>query len=287
MFPVTPTRDTLGPITRTVRDAAILMDVIAGYDPRDPITAWSYGRVPATYTSFLVPDGLKGMRIGVIRVPTDDSTNMTTPDYKETQLAITKAVADLRSRGAEVIDPIEIPNLKQLVTRAGGGEVFEPEEAINAFLAQHKNSPVRTFRELAESPVVVARRRENFQKGLGHAIKELGFLEETLARDELRIAVLRAMADNRLDVLFHATYDHAPSAVPKSTPGTNRRLAASLSFPAISVPGGFYADGLPIGVEFLGRPFAEGVLIKAAFDYEQTTRHRRPPATVPALPEEL
>jgi len=95
---------------------------------------------------------------------------------------------------------------------------------------------------------------------------------------------LRAMADNRLDLLFHATYDHAPSLVPKSTPGTNRRMAASLSFPAISVPGGFYADGLPIGVEFLGRPFAEGLLLRAAYDYEQTTHHRRPPATAPALP---
>jgi len=283
MFPVTPTRDTLGPITRTVRDAAILMDVIVGYDSRDPITAWSYGNIPETYTSFLVSNGLKGMRIGVIRVPTDSSTDTTTPDYRETQAAITRAVADLRSRGAEVIDPIEIPNLKDLVTGAGGGETYEPEAAINGFLAQHPNALVRTFRELAESPVVNARRREAFQKGVGHTTRELGFLDEALARDELRTAVLRVMADNRIDVLFHATYDHAPSVVPKSTPGTNRRLAASLSFPAISVPGGFFADGLPIGLEFLGRPFAEGVLIKAAYDYEQATRHRRPPATVPAL----
>ena len=117
MFPATPTRDTLGPITRTVRDTAILLDVIAGYDPKDPITAWSYGEVPKTYTSFLVPNGLKGMRIGVIRVPTDNSTDPTTPDYKETQDAITRAVADLRARGAEVIDPVEIPNLKDLVEK--------------------------------------------------------------------------------------------------------------------------------------------------------------------------
>jgi amidase len=284
MFPVTPTRDTLGPITRTVRDAAILMNVIAGYDPRDPVTVWSYGQVPEDYTRFLAPNGLKGMRVGVIRVPTDDSTDTTKPDYKETQSALTKAVADMAARGAEIVDPVEIPNLFKLIARAGGGEVYEPEEAINGFLAQHKNSPVHSFRELAESPVVIARRREAFQKGLGHTTKELGFLEESIARDELRVAVLRAMADNRLDLLFHATYDHAPSPVPKSTPGTNRRLAASLSFPAISVPGGFYADGLPIGVEFLGRPFAEGLLIRAAYDYEQATKHRRPPATVPALP---
>jgi amidase len=286
MFPATPTRDTLGPITRTVRDAAIVLDAIAGYDPKDPVTAWSYGHVPATYTSFLVPEGLKGLRIGVIRVPTDGSTDTTKPDYIETQGAISKAVADLRKRGAEVIDPMVIPDLKELVTRAGGGETYEPEAAINAFLAQHRAAPVRTFRELAESPVVNARRREGLKKGVGHTTRELGHLDETLARDELRTAVLQAMADNRLDLLFYATYDHAPAKVPVSTPGTNRRLAASLSFPAISVPGGFFADGLPIGLEFLARPFAEGLLFKAAFDYEQATKHRRPPSTVPALPEE-
>jgi len=286
MLPATPTRDTLGPITRTVRDAAIVLDVIAGYDPKDPITARSYGEVPKTYTSFLLPNGLKGMRIGIIRVPTDNSTDTKAADYKETQAAITKAVADMRARGAEVIDPLDIQNLKNLVVKAGGGETYEPEPALNEFLAQHPNSPVRTFRELADSPVVNARRREGLKKGVGHTTKELGHLEEMLARDELRTAVLQVMADDRLDALFHATYDHAPATVPKSTPGTNRRLAASLSFPAISVPGGFFADGLPIGLEFLARPFAEGTLIKAAFDYEQATKHRKPPETVPALPEE-
>ena len=286
MLPATPTRDTLGPITRTVRDAAILLDVIAGYDPRDPITAWSYGEVPKTYTSFLIPDGLKGMRIGVIRVPTDKSTDVNAPDYKETQAAITKAVADMRARGAEVVDPLDIPSLKDRVVKIGSGETYEPEGAINAFLAEHPNSPVRTFREIAESPVVNAKRSEGLKKAVGHTTKELGYLEETLARNDLRTAVLQAMADNRLDALFYATYDHAPSVVPKSTPGTNRLLAASLAFPAISVPGGFFADGLPIGLEFLGRPFSEGTLIKAAFDYEQATKHRKPPATVPALPGE-
>ena len=93
MFPVTPTRDTLGPITRTVRDAAIVLDVIAGYDPRDPVTALSYGQMPKTYTSFLDPNGLKGMRIGVIRVPTDNSTDTSKPDYKETQVAIEECLA--------------------------------------------------------------------------------------------------------------------------------------------------------------------------------------------------
>src|SRR5215510_6978479 len=160
--------------------------------------------MPKTYTSFLDPAGLKGMRIGVIRVPTDNSTDTGKSDYKETQAAIDKAVADLKARGAEVIDPLTIPNLKELVVRAGGGETYEPETAINAFLAQHPNTPVRTFRELADSPVVNARRREGLKKGVGHTTHELGHLEETLARDALRTTVLRVMADNRLDALFYA-----------------------------------------------------------------------------------
>jgi Asp-tRNA(Asn)/Glu-tRNA(Gln) amidotransferase A subunit family amidase len=89
-----------------------------------------------------------------------------------------------------------------------------------------------------------------------------------------------------LDALIYATYDHAPSPVPKSTPGTNRVLAAATAFPAIAVPAGFFADGLPIGLEFLARPYAEGTLFRAAFDFEQTTRHRHPPPLTPALAQE-
>jgi Asp-tRNA(Asn)/Glu-tRNA(Gln) amidotransferase A subunit family amidase len=63
-------------------------------------------------------------------------------------------------------------------------------------------------------------------------------------------------------------------------------LAASLAFPAIALPAGFFADGLPIGIEFLGRPYSEGLLLKAAFDYEQTTKFRHPPAATPALARE-
>src|SRR5215470_15877783 len=88
MMPFSPTRDTLGPITRTVKDAAIVLDVIAGYDPDDPVTAWSYGQQPKTYTSFLVPNGLAGMRFGVIRAPMGRDTDPTTADYKEIQTAV-------------------------------------------------------------------------------------------------------------------------------------------------------------------------------------------------------
>jgi amidase len=284
MMPFAPSRDTLGPITRTVRDTAIVLDVIAGYDPDDPITAWSYGQQPNTYTRFLLPNGLAGMRFGVIRTPMSKDTDTGAADYKEIQAAISKAVAALSARGAQVIDPLVIPGLAEMVAEAGsGGDSFETEAAIDAFLAQYPNAPAHTLREIVASPLVIAKRREELGKTLGRSTQDVGYVKQSRVRDELRTVIMKVMADYGLDALIHATYDHAPAAVPKSTPGTNRVLASVTAFPAISVPAGFFADGLPIGVEFLGRPYSEGTLLKAAFDYEQATTHRHPPATAPAL----
>jgi Asp-tRNA(Asn)/Glu-tRNA(Gln) amidotransferase A subunit family amidase len=288
MMPFSPTRDTLGPLTRTVRDAALVLDVIAGYDPDDPVTAWSYGRQPKTYTGFLVANGLAGMRFGVIRTPMSKDTDTSAADYKEIQSAVTRAVADMVTRGAEVIDPIAIPNLKDMVAAAGSGSegAYETEAAIDAFLAQYPNAPAHTLREIVASPLVIAKRRDELGTALGHTTEDLGYVRQTSAREALRTLILRVMADNRLDALIYATYDHAPSPVPKSTPGTNRVLAAATAFPAIAVPAGFFADGLPIGLEFLARPYAEGTLFRAAFDFEQATRHRHPPPLTPALAQE-
>jgi len=286
LMPFAPTRDTLGPMTRSVKDAAIVLDAIAGYDPEDPITARSYGRWPKTYTSFLVPNGLAGMRFGVIRAPMSRDTDTSAADYNEVQIAVTKTVAVLVARGAKVIDPITIPDLKEMLAASGGGGGSETEGAIDAFLARNPNAPVHSLREIVASPLVIAKRRAELGRSLGHTIQDAGYLKAEGARERLRALILRVMADNRLDALIYATYDHAPTPVPQSTPGTNRVLASATAFPAIAVPAGFFHDGLPIGVEFLGQPYSEGLLLKAAFDYEQATKYRHPPPLTPALAQE-
>jgi Asp-tRNA(Asn)/Glu-tRNA(Gln) amidotransferase A subunit family amidase len=224
------------------------------------------------------------MRFGVIRVPMARDTDTNAADYKETQAAISRAAADLSGRGAVVIDPIVIPNLAAMVAAGGGGgDTFEAEAAINGFLAQFPGAPVHTLREIVDSPLVIPRRREELGRALGRTIDDPAAIKQARLREELRNLIVKVMADNKLDALIHATYDHAPAIVPKSTPGTNRVLASITAFPALAVPGGFFSDGLPIGIEFLGRPFSEGTLIRAAYGYEQATRHRHPPGTTPAL----
>jgi amidase len=294
MMPATPTNDTLGPIARTVKDAAILLDVIAGYDPNDPVTAYGVGQIPASYTQFLRQDGLKGARVGVIREAMDPKADPASDDYKKVKAVLDKALADLKRLGAEVVDSVTIPELKDRVKRTFEDNLFETEQAIDGYLAKHPTAPLKTLREILLTGKVVPSRVTRLITNVGRSTDEPGYLKILLLREETRQIVLKLMADDRLDALIYATYDHQPALIPPDAltnpkfadladPGNNRRLAPILGFPAMTVPGGFTTDGLPVGIEFMGRPFAEGTLFKLGYAYEQGTRHRKPPASTPRL----
>ena len=108
------------------------------------------------------------------------------------------------------------------------------------------------------------------------------------------MAVLKLMADHQLDALIYATFDAAPTLIAEdvlTNPrpndryglGDNRGLSPTLGWPALTVPMGFTPDGLPAGLEFLGRPFTEAQLLGFGFAYEQATKHRRPSPVVPPV----
>jgi amidase len=294
MMPATPSQDTLGPIARSVKDAALLLDVIAGYDPNDLVTAYAVGQVPPSYTAFLNKDGLRGARLGVIREPLDAKTDTASDDYKKVKAVVDKAIADLKRLGAEVVDPVVIPDLKDRVKKGFDDNLFETEAAIDGYLAKHSNAPAKTLREILLTGKLVPSRSSRLMTNVGRTTDEPGYLKVLLSREETRQLILQRMADNRLDALMYATYDHPPAVIradaltnPSFTeladPGNNRRLAPILGFPAMSVPAGFTADGLPVGIEFMGRPFAEPTLFKVGYAYEQGTHHRKPPSTTPQL----
>lgn len=291
-----PTTDTLGPIARSVTDAAIMLDAIAGYDPNDAMTAYSYGQVPATYTAYLDANGLKGARLGIIREAMSPLTDTSSEDYKKVRVVIDKAILDLKRLGAIIVDPVSILDLQARVKATYDDNVFETEEATNAYLASHPNAPVKTLRDILLSGKVVPWRASQLFDNLGRTSKDAGYLRVLAAQEETRQIVLKVMADNRLDALIYATFDHPPSVIspdvltnpdPKDKTeyrrGNNRSLAPALAFPALTVPAGFTSDGLPVGIEFMGRSFSEGTLLRLGYAYEQGTRHRRPPPTTPAL----
>jgi Asp-tRNA(Asn)/Glu-tRNA(Gln) amidotransferase A subunit family amidase len=110
------------------------------------------------------------------------------------------------------------------------------------------------------------------------------YVDHMLKRATLRQAIFKAMADERLDALAYPSIPYKPAPIGEDQKGETCRLASNSGLPAISVPAGFTADGMPVGLELLGRAWAEGRLLELAYAFEQSTHHRRPPASTPPLP---
>ena len=293
MMPANPSSDTLGPMTRTVRDAAILLDAIAGYDPNDPVTAYAAGRTPDSYVDGLDPDGLRGARIGVIRESMDAETDPESDDYRQVRRLVDRAVADLRRLGAVVLDPVEVPDLDQAQATYVRNS-FETEEATDAYLAALPGAPVRSLREILLAGQVTPWRAKGLMGVVGRSTAERDYLQVLEGRERLRRTVLSVMADHDLDALAYATFDHqttviAPDVLTNADTedayarGNNRYLSPVIGFPALTIPAGLTDEGLPIGLELLAGPFAEATLLRLAFAYEQGTHRREPPPTTPVL----
>ncbi|MCY3704650.1 MAG: amidase family protein [Gammaproteobacteria bacterium] len=293
MMPANPTTDTMGPMTRTVMDAAILLDAIAGYDPNDPVTAMSAGQVPDSYSEGLSEDGLDGARIGVIRDPMDQALDTDSEGYRQARAIVDAAVEQLRTLGAEVVDNVAIPGVDG-VNAIYSMNPHETEAATDAYLAELDDPPYTTLRSILLSGRVTPWRATGLANSLGKTTRDPGYLAYLLARDQLRQDAYQVMADHNLDALVHTTFDHPPSLIApdvETNPspadnyglGDNRLLSPLTGWPALTVPAGFTPDGLPIGIEFLGRPFTEEMLIRFGYAFEQATGHRRPPESAPPL----
>lgn len=293
MMPANPTQDTMGPITRTVTDAAAVLDAIVGYDPNQPVTAYAVGHVPETYADALDAGSLRGARIGVLRAPMDPGAVPSSEDYGKVRAVLDEAIRDLRAVGAEMVDPLVVPEVRLV---AGLGNDFETEEATNAYLAELADPPLTTLRDILLSGVVNPWRARGLVAVVGRSTSEADYLTVLRKREEIRRGVLRVMAEQRLDAIVYATFDHQPTPIApdvETNPrpndgygwGDNRGLSPAIGFPALTVPAGFTSDRLPVGLEFLGRPFTEGTLLGFGYAYEQATNRRRPPESTPALRE--
>ena len=278
----------LGPMARTVKDLTTLLDAMVGYDPEDPITARGYGHAPKSYTTFLKPGGLKGVRLGVLREAIGLHSEPDSDDFKKVQDVFDRAVADLRSAGAEIVDPIVIPKLKELMAKRSGAP-GETDESFKNYFGRSANPPFKTPQEAMTSPdfaKVVKRSQDRFKRKPDAA----KHYESMRAQDELMTTFLKVMADHKLDAIVHKTVEHQPTFIKDgiAPPFIDQKGAPHLNtflvyVPTITVPAGFTKDNLPAGLCFIGRPYDDGSLIQYAYGYEQATRHRKPPAITVGL----
>jgi amidase len=282
----------MGPMARSVKDLAILLDGMVGYDPEDPVTALGVGKVEGSYTKYLNKNGLKGARIGILRESIGNNSEPESEDFKKVDAAFEKNIAELKAAGAVLVDPIVIPNLKALLAKRERNPV-ETDAALRLYLARNPNSPFKTREDIISSPDIeksypppnVAR-----YKTPPAPLNPARYLEYVQAREELMVSILKMMADNKLDAIVHKSVEHQPGlikdginppyATTKGVPTWNTFLIYAAS---MTVPSGFTTDNLPVGITFFGRPYSEPILLKLAYAYEQASHHRVPPKTTPPL----
>jgi amidase len=285
IIPLFLSADVGGPIVRTVEDAAALLDVVAGYDPEDPITKNSEGHIPKSYAAFLDKNGLRGARIGVFRPYIESPT--TDPQIKA---LAEKAIADLKSQGAEIVDPFVIPGFDELTKEIYCGD-FQSD--LNAYLAKHgRGAPYNSLAGIIESGLYLPYIENRLKQTA--AAKPSTEADHTICPDvyhndkklAFRAAIHAAMAQYNVQAIVYPTWSNAPRKVgdTKSPAGDNSQVLSPQSgFPAITVPMGYTYDVLPAGLTFLGDSFSEGTLIKLAYAYEQATKKRHPPSKFPPL----
>ena len=357
-----------GPICRTVQDASKILDVIAGYDPKDEMTVFSVGRTPSQpYATFATTQRLEGVRIGVIREYMNKK--LFAKADEESIDIVDRAINDLRKLGATIVDPGPDGALFQDCIARYGPELLnaaftrqyrelfptnsagQPDsDQIAALLDMHldpgrvpKDLSLRTLNSLGvqgEGKYMINRylreRGDTNIKSNGDLITKARFYEDpnfpdrkqareaaeratvldTSARLQTRFALqnllLQCMQEQRLDALMSpmSTVPPRKLTAPRE-PTVNGRppigwsLIGQQGFPAITVPAGFTTEvwdrvpandgprlvgpvkaALPVGVDFLARPFDEGTLFRIASAYEAATKHRRPPPDFGPLPEE-
>ncbi len=281
IIPLYANRDIGGPMARTVEDAVRVFDVVAGTDPRDPVTAPADAHRPASYMEALRRD-VSDLRVGVPRWMVYTSTA-----DAEVLARFEAAVADLRRIGVTVVDDVPLPEYDSLRNKLGCPR-FRYD--IENYLAGLPNPPVRTLKEIEEGGkvhVTVMPRVKSFLEFQGTPETNPGCIEAAKSEELLRQAVRRAFAASGVQALVHPTWNNPPRLVGDlTTPHGNNSpiLSPPTGFPALTVPMGFVRDGtLPVGLQIYGDAWSEPTLIRLAYAFEQATHHRRPPATAPAL----
>ena len=276
IIPISYTTDSAGPMTRTVRDAAILLGALAGVDEEDEMTWPADDHLHTDYTQFLNDDGLQGKRVGFYTSPLGNHFRVDTLMHE--------TIRRFEKMGAEVIeiDQISLENI--------GGDalqvlLFEFKEGLNRYFESlGEGSPIRDIEELAEQTRNSPEETERFDRNLIFTAAEKDELEsedyhtalENMLRHSREEGIDRVMDEHNLDAIISPT--GSPAWKTDLILGDNFKLSSSspsarAGYPIITLPMGDI-DGLPVGLSIFGRAWSEPVLLEIAYAFEQNGRYR-------------
>lgn len=289
VVPVSETQDVVGPITRSVADAAAMLDVMAGYDPADPATARGAGKAPKSFSAYLDPKGLSGARIGVLK-----GFMGTRPEHDEVNGAMASAVTALKKAGATVVE-IDDPFFDTgAIINDYDVQKWEFKTQFNDYLKTFGDAaPVANLGELLASGKFHKPSLEKFlvaTNELEAPYQDKEYLARLAKIDGLRDRLLGRMAEQKVDVVIYPLQKRLVVPIGElNQADRNGILAAMTGFPAVTVPVGFSKPtatapiGVPIGMDILGKPFDDALLIKIAYAFEQATKARKAPQGMSAL----
>jgi amidase len=287
IIPISHNQDTAGPMTRTVRDAAIVLGAIAVPDPKDPATAENARANALSYVAMLKADGLNGARIGVAR------------NYfgfhEAVDAVMAQALELMKQRGAVLVDPAEIPNIGKVGEFEDTVLLYDLKADLNSYLAGlAAKAPVRSlksvieFNERHKDTEMPFFGQDRFLKAEAKGPLTSPEYVEALAkcRKMARTEGIDAvMAQHKLDALVAPT-DGPAWLIDRITGdhvlASSTTAAAVAGYPSVTVPAGF-VFGLPVGISFFGRAWSEGVLLRLAYAFEQASKARQPPRFLPIV----
>ncbi len=279
IIPISHTQDTAGPMARTVKDAAILLGILAGEDPLDPVTDNHKNKIFTDYAQFCNPDSLQGKRLGIEKA--------LLKGHEGVDALLEQSISVLKNKGAEVVEVELLNKMKEL----GNGETlvlqYEFKSDLNKYLST-ANARVKSLKEVIdynkqhESEIMPYFKQETLESAEARGDLTTKEYVDALHKNLTvsRNAIDNILKDQQLDAIIGPTTgptwctdlingDHF-NGYETSTP------AAVAGYPHITVPMGT-VQGLPVGISFLGAAFSEGLLISMAYAYEQASLHRRPP----------
>lgn len=283
IVPYSLTQDTAGPICRTVEDAARCLDVIAGYDPDDAETSWCIGKIPASYLDSLNVDGMKGRRIGVLKsLFGKEEINSSTNEV------LRNAMKVFEENGATLV-PIEDDIDQPWLTSETSVHLDDFEHDLNGYLDKLPPEwPIHSMREVLEKGLFHPFSEGNMRDAMKLGVGTPRYLEKMYNKIGVRMHILKIMADLQLDAMIYPHQQQLVCKIGGNQQQRNGVLCSSTGFPSIAVPAGFAPDenapiGVPVGMEIIGRPWSEPLLIEIAYSFEQHSHFRRPPVSTPAL----
>lgn len=275
IIPLAHTQDIGGPLARTATDLAIALDVTVGLDEADSATRVLRDRPLPHFQQSLDRNALRTARIGVL-LPYFVDTEGEIAD------TVRAAIAAMRAQGATIIQ-LPVPEFDTLIA---GTRVIDMETKFDLaeYLKGVPNAPVHSLHEildrgLFDKALEVRLHTADTASSLGSETRKLALRRQAL----MRVRIERIMDSLSLDAIAYPTMRQRPVFPGETQLGTTCALSAQTGLPAISIPAGFSADGLPIGIELLGRGFTDTKLVSLGFAFEQSGARRRAPSTTPAL----